>query len=463
MPQFLPLFLPNPLLELVNKEQVEKDSHLLKEYFETDRVDGARQLLEKQNANWVGYLEKLAESRHEKLFGTKITIDEEETKIEELAKQGKPLAKEFKIIIEMKSAFKRKWPVLSIEKKKEEYVKLMGKNYSSAKEQRNWIISNALAEIYFPPEFFSSKIFKLEQEYASFPFDFLEDTLGPVQLYIWYLIYVKKGPANFLSNLQDVIILRYKVKGIISMDTYGLLNWFMCNGNDQNNCNRFFTRRMKKDVDRELGDWCALVNNIGGKYEEDSFKHFFMSNPWSHCHLRDPFQEVIDSEPSLIEQAIYNHLVGNYSSSVNLLFPIIEGICWDISVAEHLKNSGIYATNSDLTTRDLKKRILLDDNGQPLAIRHGTPTLKELLEQTRMKNIFHIQFLKLVCSELYPEERNPILHGITLDYNSPFQSARLFLMLEYLHVLIKKRGYGYPDQLDPNGYWTPEKSGKRAQ
>ncbi len=96
-----------------------------------------------------------------------------------------------------------------------------------------------------------------------------------------------------------------------------------------------------------------------------------------------------------------------------------------------------------------------------MLVRHGTPTLKELLEQTKMKTVFHTQFLELTCSELFPEERNPILHGIKLDYNSPFQSARLLLVLEYLHALIKKKGYTYPDQLDPAGYWTPEKSGER--
>jgi hypothetical protein len=98
-------------------------------------------------------------------------------------------------------------------------------------------------------------------------------------------------------------------------------------------------------------------------------------------------------------------------------------------------------------------------SGNPIQVHHGTPTLRELLEQTKMKDVFHVQFMKLLCSELFPEERNPILHGMRLDYNLPFQSARLLLVLEYLHAVIKNKSYRYPVQLDPTGYWTPEKSG----
>jgi len=302
-------------------------------------------------------------------------------------------------------------------------------------------------------------IFKLELEFSKFPYEFPETFLGPKQLYIWYLIYAKKGPEHFFKDVEEVIIQRYRVSRVFGINAYNLLNLFLWNGNDQNSCNRFFTRRMKNDIGQEQSDWCALVNNIGETHEELAFKDFFMANAFSSPSARNPFQQPTGSEPGLIEQAIFNHVIGNYCAAANLLFPIVEGICWDISVAEHLAKGGIYTEESNLKTRDLKSRQLIDEQGNPLSLRHGVPTLKEMMEQTRMKNVFHVQFLKFLCSELFPEERNPILHGIRLDYNLPFQSARLLLILEYLHATIKSRKYVYPIQLDQEGYWNSKKSG----
>ena len=446
----------------MNKDKVDQDSETLREYFEVGDPQRSKQLLEEQNQRWKEYLDRLAEPRHKQLFDAAEPVPDEEAKIEQFALEGKQLAEELQQISNARSISTRTWPLESIEAKKKEYIEAKSIPYPDAgahEQHLSWVVSNALAEMYFHHDFFTNMIFKLEPEYSSFPYKFPENFLGSQQLYIWYLIYIKKGPDQFFKNLEDVIIQRYRVTKIISMSAYGLLNLFMCNGNDQNNCNRFFTRRMKSNIDEELSDWCTLVNNIEEKYEEASFKQFFMTNLFSNCNIRDPFQKSFYSEPSLIEQAIYNHLIGNYCAAVNLLFPIIEGVCWDISVAEHIANGGVYTAESNLKTRDLKNRQLIDENGNPILIRHGTPTLRELLEQTKMKTVFHTQFMKFLCSELFPEERNPILHGMRLDYNLPFQSARLLLVLEYLHAIIKNKKYKYPVQLDPEGYWTPEKCG----
>jgi len=462
VPQFLPLFVKNIFLQFVPEDKVDQDSKVLKDYFEGGDPQKSRQLLEEQNRAWKEYLDKLAEPRHLQLFNTAKIVPDEKTKIEQLMQGGNKLAKELHQINNARSISTRTWPLEPIEAKKKEYAEAKSIRYPDAntlEQHLSWIISNAMTEIHFPHDFFTSMIFKLEPEYATYPYEFPENFLGSQQLYIWYLIYTKKGPAQFFNNLEDMIIQRYRVTRIISMSAYGFLNLFICNGNDQNSCNRFFTRRMKSNIDEELNGWCALVNNIEGEYEEASFEQFFMTNPFSNCNIRDPFQKSFYSEPGVIEQAIYNHLIGNYSAATNLLFPIIEGICWDISVAEHLANGGVYTTNSDLTTRDLHNRQLVDASGNTIQVHHGTPSLRELLEQTKMKDVFHVQFMKLLCSELFPEERNPILHGMRLDYNLPFQSARLLLVLEYLHAVVKSKGYRYPVQLDPEGYWTPEKSG----
>jgi len=155
---------------------------------------------------------------------------------------------------------------------------------------------------------------------------------------------------------------------------------------------------------------------------------------------------------------VYNHLVGNYSAAINLLLPVIEGMIWDISVAEHLARGGIYSSDTVLDGRDLKKRVLLARDGTPLnydpidGVR--PPTLRELLESSRMREILDPEFVRHFCQELYSQERNPVLHGLNLDYNDPLLSTRLLLVIEYLESLIRKRNYKYPAQLDPPDYWT---------
>jgi hypothetical protein len=214
---------------------------------------------------------------------------------------------------------------------------------------------------------------------------------------------------------------------------------------------------MKQDILRESDEHSYMTNNTTSDRFEDAFKRMFYSDPFSLCNIKNPFKNS-DNEPGLIEQALLNHLLGNYSAAANLLFPIIEGIIWDIWVAEHLRNRTIYTSDSDLTTREVRDRTLLGKDGLAIAKPQGYPTFKELLESTRMVDILNIDFLKMLIQEMYPIERNPILHGVKLDYNDPWQSARMLLMLEYLYHLIEKQKYVYPEQLDELGYWTPEKS-----
>jgi len=276
-------------------------------------------------------------------------------------------------------------------------------------------------------------------------------------LYLCYLIHRKKGPETVFDNLQDFLINRYIPKPTFGVDTISLLTFFLWAGNDVNKCDKFFTRRMKENIYRESNEYQYLTNNRNSKYFEDAFKKMFYADPSSVGNIRIPF-ETVYNEPGLVEQAFLNHLIGNYAAATNLLFPLIEGIIWDISVAEHLQNGGIYTPDSDLTTRDVRKRTLLGKDGAALAKPHGYPTLRDLLESTRMGYVIHIDFLEMLIQEMYPSERNPILHGVKLDYNDPWQSSRMLLMLEYLHRLIGERKYLYPEQLDESGYWTPEKN-----
>jgi hypothetical protein len=464
MAPFLPLFQRNVLLDFVNQNKVKEDTESIKEYFEKNNAEGLEQLLKAVNDEWRIYLNNLASTRHKKLFHTKKSIPNEDMIVEKYAMEGVEAAKELMQIKKANRITLNTCQSEVIESARKQYIDIKALHIPSpeAREQHLlWIITNLLSDIYYPTDFFKSEIFELESDFTKFPYKFLDLVLGPQQLYIWYLLFTKKGPENFFHNLEDVIVFRYAhVSGIFKMDVYGLLNLFLFIGNDANGCNRFFTRRMNNDIATEMGDLCSLVNSSGSEFEQNMFNDYFLTSPNSRCCIKNPLEKnELGHRPGLIEQAIYNHLVGNYSAAVNLLFPVIEGIIWDISVAEHLANGGVYSPDRKLIDRNLKSRQLINENGLPIVRGFGAPTVKEMLEGTRMREVFHAQFLQLFCSELYPEDRNPILHGNELDYNTPFQSARLLLVLEYLHTVIKEHKYHYPIQLDPQGYWTAEKSG----
>lgn len=455
---YLQLFKRHPIFDFLDPEMISSDFGILKESFELNDVSNIAHLLKKYDKEWNEYLEQLLKVRRLRLFNSEHEIPDEKAKIDEYVRDGNKIAAEMKKILECKNTIPRTWPIPEIGREMQRYAEW--KKIGRMEEQAfNYLLYNALKEIYFPRFFFEQRIFKLEEEYKGFKYDFLK-FLGPEGLFISYLIHKKQGIEKVFDNLQDFVVHRYIPKRTIGIDAIRLFSLFLWDGNDVNNCNRFLTRRMKEDIYAESEEHTSLTNNINGEYFKVAFREFFYADPSSLVNLRDPFERTVN-DPGLIEQAIFNHMIGNYAASVNLLFPLIEGIIWDISVAEHLENRGIYTDDSDLTTRDVRKRTLLGRDGSPIVQSHGYPTLGELLESTKMGNIINTDFVKMLIQEMYPSERNPVLHGVKLDYNEPWQSSRMLLMIEYLLHLIKTRKYIYPEQLDEQGYWTSQKNKER--
>ncbi len=449
------------LLNLLEANEDKQSFKIIKEYFEFEKSQDIEKLTNEQKRKWKSYLTELINQRKMRLFNTDKAIPNEEKKIEEYAKNRDKCAQE---ILFLKNVIKDidhiVFPPEYLIKNKKDYEKYS--NFSL----KDWYIWKSQEEIFFPKVIFDKKIFTYEKEYVDFPLNWAEETFGSKELFIYYKIF-KDKPEVFINNIYDVLKKRYTVKQTLSPDIYNLLRTALWIGNDGNSCNRFFTRRMKSDICEERKDLSSLENNIGTDSEERIFKNFFLSSPETKCNIKDPLQPIYLSRSGLIEQAIYNHLIGNYFASINLLLPIIEGIIWDMSVAEHKKNGGIYKDElSDLTSRNIKKRVLLNEGGKPINLRNNKidpPRIKDLIEQTKMKNIFNTKFIKMFCQELYSEERNPILHGSELDYNISILSSKLFLILEYLLHIIKKEGYKYPIELDPPDFWDAKKSGYRLK
>lgn len=337
--------------------------------------------------------------RRKRLFNSELPIPQESTKIDEYARNGNELAIEMKKILDYKTRIPRAWPIPEIEKESKRYLEW--KKTSKMPEQAfNYLLYRALKVACYPQFFFEQRVFKLEETYKDFKYDFM-DFLGGEGLYVSYLIFKKEGSTKVFDNIRDFVINRYISKPTIGLDIISILTFFLNSGNDVNNCNRFFTRRMKENISKEFDEYLYLTNNRNSEGFTDAFDDLFYASSSTICKIRDPFIKPYN-EPGLIEQAFLNHLIGNYSASANLLFPLIEGIIWDISVAEHLKNGGIYTADSDLTTRDVRKRTLLAIDSCQIAKPHGYPTLKDLLESTRMGVIINTDFFRLLIQEMYP-------------------------------------------------------------
>lgn len=458
MGYFLPLYKPHPIFDFLPTSKTERDLEILRDYFESGDDSDAIHLFEECDNALDNYLEELLKARRRILFNAENKIPDEKAKVDEQAEAGNKLAAEMKKILDTRGKIPRTWPIREIEGLRQKYAEW--RKISKMPEQAyNYLLYGALKVLYYPNFFFEQEIFKLEENYRNFKYDFI-GFAGQELLYMVYLIHKREGTERVFDNLQDFIINRYIPKPVFGIDAISLLTFFLWGGNDVNKCNRFFTRRMKDDIYRESEEHTYLTNNMMGKWFEDAFEEMFYSDRSAPCKLENPFRRA-ENKPGLIEQAVLNHLIGNYSAAVNLLFPLIEGIIWDISVAEHLRNGDVYTKDSDLTTRDVRRRTLLGKDGSPIGKPYGYPTLKDLLESTKMNDIINTDFLKMLIQEMYPVDRNPILHGGKLDYNDPWQSSRMLLMLEYLHHLIEEHKYLYPEQLDETGYWTPRKNKER--
>lgn len=254
MGYILPLYQRHPIFNFLDPKKTASDSKMLKESFESNDVSKLIQLLKESDKKLEAYLEQLLKVRRLKLFNTEREIPDERTKIDEYARAGNETAIEIEKILDCRTKLPRTWPIPEIERQMQTYTEW--KKTPKMEEQAfDYVLYNALKEIYFPQFFFEQRIFKLEEEYKGFKYDFL-DILGSEMLYLSYLIYLKRGTEKIIDNLQDFIINRYIPKPTFGIDAISLLHLCLWGGNDVNRCNRFFTRRMKKTYTENLRSTC---------------------------------------------------------------------------------------------------------------------------------------------------------------------------------------------------------------
>jgi hypothetical protein len=226
MGYIVPLFRHHPIFDFLDSEKTESDIKILRAYFESNDSANAVHLVEENDQKYSEYLEGLLKARRHKIFNSENEIPDEKNKIIEQVNAGNTLAIEMKKILDVRTEIPRSWPIPEVEENKKRYAEW--KKITSMEEQAlSYVLHDALKAIYYPRFFFEQEIFKLEDAYRGFKYDFMGFVLGPEGLYLSYLIYQKKGTEKVFDNLREFIVSRYVPKPTFGIDAISLLGLFM--------------------------------------------------------------------------------------------------------------------------------------------------------------------------------------------------------------------------------------------
>ena len=123
----------------------------------------------------------------------------------------------------------------------------------------------------------------------------------------------------------------------------------------------------------------------------------------------------------LLKSIIYNFNNKYYDSALIIMFSVIEGLLWELSL-EVNKKEKVFIGDKEIY--DCKKK----EGFQSTRIR-------DVIERTVVKNYLDEEFIKEFCEELY-EERNSVLHGKTVCHYNCKQQGICFIkklfVLDYI-------------------------------
>lgn len=134
-----------------------------------------------------------------------------------------------------------------------------------------------------------------------------------------------------------------------------------------------------------------------------------------------------------VEQIIENHKAGRYASAINLILPLIESFLWVFAsyihknrkqkIFKRLRLKNFWEFNR----RSFKKLVLITKDGKEI----NNPKVRNLLSNTYLKDYLDGGVVEYFVEELF-EERNPILHGNSIDYDTELNSAKKIVCLNNL-------------------------------
>ena len=294
--------------------------------------------------------------------------------------------------------------------------KLYGKKYleiqilkKSDRSNKEEIIQN-IKKIHFNGPLYE-KIIRLEFEkkrLRKFPYT-IEDTKSPITV---------SGDPLFLQKYYSLMI--FKPELFITFWQYEKkyekfpFKWLTHLTTSQY---RYLYEEFKKGSLKE--DFILYEVNADGFFDE-----FF-----ENSQILPFFRE----RKRFIEQIIENHKTGRYASAINLIFPLIESFFWIFAAYIHKHKKQIIFKNLrlnsfwDFNKRSLKNLVLVSTSGKEMK----DPKIRDLISRTHLKNYLYEELVEYYVEELF-EERNPILHGNSIDYDTEVNSAKKIVCLNNL-------------------------------
>lgn len=300
--------------------------------------------------------------------------------------------------------------------------KLYGKKYleiqilkKSDRSNKEEIIQN-IKKIHFNGPLYE-KIIRLEFEkkrLRKFPYT-IEDTKSPITV---------SGDPLFLQKYYSLMI--FKPELFITFWQYEKkyekfpFKWLTHLTTSQY---RYLYEEFKKGSLKE--DFILYEVNADGFFDE-----FF-----ENSQILPFFRE----RKRFIEQIIENHKTGRYASAINLIFPLIESFFWIFAAYIHKHKKQIIFKNLrlnsfwDFNKRSLKNLVLVSTSGKEMK----DPKIRDLISRTHLKNYLYEELVEYYVEELF-EERNPILHGNSIDYDTEVNSAKKIVCLNNLINIFTK-------------------------
>ena len=134
-----------------------------------------------------------------------------------------------------------------------------------------------------------------------------------------------------------------------------------------------------------------------------------------------------------VEQIIENHRAGRYASAINLILPSMESFFWVFAAYIHKhKKQRIFKSLRlksfwDFNKRSFKNLVLVSTIGKEIK----KPKIRNLISETHLKNYLYEEVVEYYVKEFF-EERNSILHGNSIDYDTEVNSAKKIICLNNL-------------------------------
>ena len=134
-----------------------------------------------------------------------------------------------------------------------------------------------------------------------------------------------------------------------------------------------------------------------------------------------------------VEQIIENHRAGRYASAINLILPSMESFFWVFAAYIHKHKKQrifkrlILKSFWDFNKRSFKNLVLISTSGKEMK----DPKIRDLISRTHLKNYLCEEVVEYYVEEFF-EERNPILHGNSVDYDTEVNSAKKIISLNNL-------------------------------